>query len=118
MVNPFETGERLRLAANNDGTYKKLAVEAANQKLRNRPPLNFKWMVLGSYGLFFAVALTVCYARKYTLFGIQMAPVTSFGLLLLIAGLIAYQISKRFLYRIERLITLTQRIAKGDLADI
>jgi signal transduction histidine kinase len=118
MTNPFESGERLRLAANNDGTYKKLAVEAANQALRNRPPLYFKWMVLGGYGLLFAVALAVCFAGKYTLFGIQIAPVTSYGVMLLITGLLAHFISKRFLYRIGRLTTLTQRIAKGDLSFI
>lgn len=118
MANRFEPLERMRLADNEDGTYKRLAVEAANQKLRNRPPLNFKWMVLGSYGLFFAVAMAVCYTDKHTLFGIQMAPVASLGVLLLITGLIAYYLSKRFLYRIERLITLTHRIAKGDLSFI
>lgn len=116
MRNPFRTTEHLSPAMDDNGIDKKIAVKTADQKLLNRPSLSFNWLVIAGFGLFFVIALALCIVSKYTLFGIELTPMISSGVLLLLAGMIAYHLSRRFSCRIERLVMLTQRIAKGDLS--
>lgn len=118
MANPFESGETSSLVSRADTTYKKMASEAANQELQNRPSLNFRRFVLLVYGLLFMFSLAIFSANVTSGGGMQWTSILALSALLLVAGLVAYNLSRRFMKRIDRLIGLTKRIAKGDFSPI
>lgn len=118
MNNLFESGETSSLASRADTTYKKMASEAANQELQNRPSLNFRRFVLLVYGLLFMFSLAIFLANMTSGGRIQWTSILALLALLFVAGLVAYNLSKRFMKRIERLTGLTEQIAKGDFSPI
>ena len=118
MANPFESGNTSRLASKADRAYKKMATKAANQEMLNRPSLNFKRFALLVYGLLYIFSLTICFANMTPGGGIRWTSILALLVLLLVAGLVTYNLSRRFMMRIDRLIGLTKRIAKGDLSPI
>ena len=101
-----------------DTSYIKIATEAANRVLQNRPRWNFMWSVMTAYGLLFAFSLVICLGNTTSGGRIRWIPVLTLIVLLLLTCLGVYYLEKRFMKRIDRLTVLTKRIATGDFSPI
>jgi len=118
MANSFNSEDISAFTPRADTAYRKIATNAANQELQNRPTLNFMWSVMMIYGLPFAFSLVICLGNTTPDGQIRWIPLMAMIGLLLLTCLGLHYLVKRFMQRIDRLILLTKRIATGDLSPI